>query len=209
MNKYNPEIHNRRSVRLKGYDYSGEGLYFITICCQNKEHFFGEITNGDIELSDIGRIANQCWKEIPNHFKNVVLHSFVIMPNHIHGIIEIINNDSDSVGENYYSPKNVSPQNGLSKNETAKNDDRAKDISPLPNGTSKTIGSIVRGFKIGVTKWVRVNTDIFQIWQRNYHEHIIKNYESYCKITEYIEKNPLKWEEDCFFVGAKNISPKH
>ncbi|RIY36850.1 hypothetical protein CKY20_04795 [Capnocytophaga canis] len=187
MKKYNPDKHKRRSIRLKGYDYSREGLYFITICCQNRAHYFGEIINEEMQLNEIGEIAQKCWRDIPNHFKNVLLHTFVVMPNHIHGIIEIVT----PVGANQH----------LLDNETANqhlpDDNRAKDISPL-RGTSNTIGSIVRGFKIGVTKWVRSNTNIHQIWQRNYYEHIIRNEASYFRIHEYIENNPAKWTEDCF-----------
>ena len=84
---YNPNIHHRKSIRLKGYDYTQAGLYFITICCQNRECLFGNIINGEMILNDAGNIANECWLAIPNHFPNVVLHEFVIMPNHIHGII--------------------------------------------------------------------------------------------------------------------------
>lgn len=177
MKKHNPDKHKRRSIRLKGYDYSREGLYFITICCQNRAHYFGEIINEEMQLNEIGEIAQKCWRDIPNHFKNVLLHTFVVMPNHIHGIIEIVT----PVGANQHLP----------------DDNRAKDISPL-RGTSNTIGSIVRGFKIGVTKWVRSNTNIHQIWQRNYYEHIIRNEASYFRIHEYIENNPAKWTEDCF-----------
>ncbi len=187
MKKYNPDKHKRRSIRLKGYDYSREGLYFITICCQNRAHYFGEIINEEMQLNEIGEIAQKCWRDIPNHFKNVLLHTFVVMPNHIHGIIEIVT----PVGANQHLPHNETA------NQHLPDDNRAKDISPL-RGTSNTIGSIVRGFKIGVTKWVRSNTNIHQIWQRNYYEHIIRNEASYFRIHEYIENNPAKWTEDCF-----------
>lgn len=188
MKKYNSDKHKRRSIRLKGYDYSREGLYFITICCQNRAHYFGEIINEEMQLNEIGEIAQKCWRDIPNHFKNVLLHTFVVMPNHIHGIIEII---VTPVGANQHLPHNETA------NQHLPDDNRAKDISPL-RGTSNTIGSIVRGFKIGVTKWVRSNTNIHQIWQRNYYEHIIRNEASYFRIHEYIENNPAKWTEDCF-----------
>ncbi len=194
MNKYNPEIHKRRSIRLKHFDYSQEGLYFITICCKNREHLFGKIVEGEMILNDIGEIAEKCWLEIPNHFPNVKLHSYIIMPNHVHGIIEIVTN----VGA-----KNFSPQNDecVENQHSPQNDEhRAKDISPQPKGTSKTVGSIVRGFKIGVTKWVRQNTDIYQVWQRNYHEHIIRNENAYIKISKYIQNNPNNWNEDCFYL---------
>ncbi len=193
MNKYNPEIHKRRSIRLKDFDYGQEGLYFITICCQNREHLFGEIVEGEMQLNDIGRVTEQCWNAIPKHFENVSLHSFVIMPNHVHGIIEIITN----VGAKHFSPED---NEHWTKHFSPENDEHwSKDISPLPKGTSKTIGSIVRGFKIGVTKWARQNTDIYQVWQRNYHEHIIRNENSYYRISEYIENNPKQWEDDCFY----------
>ena len=210
MKKYNPDKHKRRSIRLKGYDYSREGLYFITICCQNRAHYFGEIINGEMQLNEIGEIAQKCWRDIPNHFKNVLLHTFVVMPNHIHGIIEIVTlvganqHLPYNKGDKYFAPTNQhSPHNNGDKyfaptNQHLPDDNRAKDISPL-RGTSNTIGSIVRGFKIGVTKWVRSNTNIHQIWQRNYYEHIIRNEASYFKIHEYIENNPAKWNEDCFY----------
>ena len=93
ISAYIPELHKRQSMRLKGYDYAKSGLYFITINCFDKNLFFGEIKNGEMNLNDAGEIANKCWLEIPNHFPKVVLHEYVIMPNHIHGIIEIDNNE--------------------------------------------------------------------------------------------------------------------
>jgi REP element-mobilizing transposase RayT len=89
MTVFNPAIHHRKSIRLKGYDYAQEGLYFITICCQDKAQLFGEIMNGEMILNECGEIANKCWMEIPEHFPNVELHEYIIMPNHVHGIIEI------------------------------------------------------------------------------------------------------------------------
>ncbi len=89
MEKYNPKIHHRRSVRLKGYDYSKAGLYFVTICCQNKEHLFGKIYDEIMELNDAGRMIEKLWYGIPNDFTNIHLLEYTTMPNHIHGIIEI------------------------------------------------------------------------------------------------------------------------
>ena len=87
--------HHRRSIRLKGYDYSQAGLYFVTICTENRQHLFGEIQNGEMVLNYCGKIANILWYEIKNHIRNVRLHEFVIMPNHLHGIIEITNHVSN------------------------------------------------------------------------------------------------------------------
>jgi putative transposase len=134
-----------------------------------------------MHLNRSGDIACQCWQDIPAHFPSVACDTFIIMPNHIHGILQIMDSICpDSVG--------------------------AKDISPLqyqpyatnqrPRGTSKTIGSIVRGFKIGVTKWMRENIHIQNIRQRNYYEHIIRDEKELIRIQQYILENPLRWETD-------------
>lgn len=158
---------NRKSIRLKNYDYSSSGGYFITICTCNRKHLFGKIIDGKMILNDGGKIAQQYWLEIPKHFPNAGLDEFIIMPNHVHGIIMIHNH----VRANYYSP--------------------AKFKSP-----SKTIGSIIRGFKIAVTKWFRFNSNVYIVWQRNYYEHIIRNENELNKIREYIVNNPLQWQYD-------------
>jgi REP element-mobilizing transposase RayT len=87
MIKYNPKIHNRRSIRLKGYDYTRAGLYFVTICCQNRNHLFGKIENGIMILNDAGEMIERLWHDIPNDFSNIILHEYISMPNHIHGIV--------------------------------------------------------------------------------------------------------------------------
>ena len=191
MNNFNPSIHRRRSIRLKDYDYSQAALYFITICCENRNHLFGEILGDKMKLNNAGENAKQCWMSIPQHFPNVQLHEFVIMPNHIHGIIEFV------------GAKNLSPNDGNESIDIEINDDwangvRAKYFSPL-RGTSKTIGSVVRGFKVGVTKWMRQNSDVIDVWQRNYFEHIIRNENSFDTIREYIITNPEKWPHDNFY----------
>ena len=203
MNIYNPQMHNRRSIRFKGYDYTQAGLYFITICCQNRACLFGEIENGKMMLNDAGAIANDCWLNIPNHFPNAILHEYVIMPNHVHGIIELVGANNHSPKTNNHSPvsKLHSPKTELHSPKNKKNnnsvigDNRAKNVSPL-RSPSKTVGSVVRGFKIGVTKWMRQNTDTFYIWQRNYWEHIIRDDISYENISQYIINNPTKWNND-------------
>jgi len=157
---------------------SREGFYFVTICTKNREIFFGDVVDSKMVLSKIGLIAGKYWREIPNHFSFVKLDEFIIMPNHVHGII-IINTQTT----------------------------RANNDSPLPNnnqsqpriqthGTSNTIGAIVRGFKIGVTKWCRANTQIYDVWQRNYYEHIIRDEGELTHIRKYIKDNPKNWETD-------------
>ena len=179
MNKYNPNIHQRRSIRLKGYDYSQAGLYFITICCENRSCLFGIVVDGEMIMNDAGKMADKCWMEIPNHFPNVVLHEYVIMPNHVHGIIELVGDTN--VGVENFQPLQRK-QNKFQK--------------MIPH----SIGSIVKGYKIGVTKWMRQNTNIHNVWQRNYYEHIIRNEQSYQTISEYIINNPAKWADDKFYT---------
>jgi REP element-mobilizing transposase RayT len=244
---------------------------------------FGEIKNEQMYLNLAGKEAEKCWLDIPAHFPHVILHEHVIMPNHIHGIIELdtsviakIHLPENPVGAKYLSPnsivedivgaKNLSPDSTVENNVGAKYfspvlmiehispeitdkinvgskylspvlmtehlspekndeienkeknvstekkdeiDNRAKNISPLRDGKnnlpfrspSYTLGSIIRGFKIGVTKWMRQNTEIYDVWQRNYHEHIIRNQKSRELISDYIKNNPSKWSEDTFYVS--------
>jgi putative transposase len=171
-------VRNRRSVRLRGYDYSQAGAYFITICTQNRQCLFGYITEGAMVLNDAGRMVADCWLQIPHHFPHVELDEWVVMPNHIHGIVIIV---------------------------------RAN--PPHPTGTGRTIGSMVRGFKIGVTTWYWQRSVSSKIWQRNYWDHIIRNESELHRTRQYILDNPMRWEQDSLYapmaVGANNYSPLH
>ena len=184
---YNPTIHRRKSIRLQGYDYSQDGAYFITVCTHNRVPLFGEIVDGVMVLNTAGQIVEKCWYAIPEHFPQVTLDEFVVMPNHVHGIITV---GANNVGANDYLPL-PSDETPIQSNEPPR---------PLQHGTSRTIGSMVRGFKIGVTRWFRANTDIHAVWQRNYYEHIIRNEDAYLKIAEYIQTNPQRWETDTYHV---------
>ncbi len=138
-------------------------------------------------LNTAGQIVEKCWCAIPEHFPQVTLDEFVVMPNHVHGII--------TVGANDYLPL-PSDEISIQTNEIPR---------PLQHGTSRTIGSMVRGFKIGITRWFRANTDIHAVWQRNYYEHIIRNEDAYLKIAEYIQTNPQRWETDTYHVQGQMI----
>jgi REP element-mobilizing transposase RayT len=153
--KYNPDKHHRRSIRLQGYDYSQPGIYFITLCTQNRECLFGEILNGEMRLNEFGKIAHQCWLEMPHHFPHIQLDEFVVMPDHIHGII-VLNN---IVG--------VGVQNIESRQQQQNIESRPRQQNAYQHIIPGSIGSIIRGFKIGVTKEFRQNTDIYVVWQRN------------------------------------------
>ncbi len=201
MKKYNPDIHHRRSIRLREYDYSQPGAYFITICTQNRTCLFGNVVDGKMVLNDAGEFARKCWMEIPNHFPRVTLDEFVIMPNHIHGIIIInvgaINVRAINVGAKDFSPQQIPINKYHSPQQIPINKYHSPQQIPESfQSPSRSIGSIVRGFKIGITKWFRQNTDIYNIWQRNYYEHIIQDEQALNVIREYIINNPLKWELD-------------
>jgi len=181
---YDPTRHHRRSIRLKGYDYTQPGAYFVTLVTHERMPLFGEIVNGEMRLNDIGRVAERCWLDIPSHFPHVALDAFVIMPNHVHGILWIIESPPGTAEmPEMVGAKNFSPLPPPSSTEH-------------PRGTSKTIGSVIRGFKIGVTQWVRQNTDIYIVWQRNYYEHIIRNERALNAIRQYIIENPRRWQMD-------------
>ena len=170
-NNYNPKIHHRKSMRLKDYDYAQDGYYFVTICAENKIECFGKIIDGKMVLSEIGKIVNQCWIEIPEHFPDTKLDEHIIMPNHLHGIIAIENNNCAVGNKNFCS-------------------------LPWQTKLSRSLSSIIRGLKIGVTKWCRNNNHNEFQWQKSFYDHIIRNEKELDKIRRYIFKNPLKWELD-------------
>lgn len=212
LTPYNPLIHHRKSIRLKGYDYAKEGLYFITINCFHKLPLFGKIINEQMHLNTYGLIAHYEWLNTENIRSNCIMHEFTIMPDHMHGIIEILFDNQEegksSIGK-FQSP-------------------------------SQTIGSIVRGYKIATIKKIKNNIllssgekgekgkkgelqfapslapsltqeqgigsdDInarkkiiahdFKIWQRNYHDHLIRDERAYINISNYIKNNPRNWKK--------------
>ncbi len=165
-NKYRIE-----SARLYGYDYGQNGAYFITICTKNRIHHFGEISNGKMDLTEIGKCARECWSNIPQHFPFVELGEFIVMPNHVHGVI-VINKTNPNEYQPFYRNQ-FGPQ-------------------------SKNIASIIRGFKVGVTKNAKHIDSEFK-WQARFHDHIIRNEKSFDNIQNYIINNPLKWKEDTFY----------
>lgn len=279
--KYNPTIHHRHSIRLKGYDYSQAGLYYITICTQNREHLFGKIsvtvgagpraclnprgcpvrdsdnlidndeciddkrgrdihnnensvnevksriitnsrpfhdgtirqqqnidnpgtiqgTHGGVPLhtiilSDAGRMVEKIWNEIPEYYNGFNVHEFVVMPNHIHGIIEIVGASPRGC------PNDVCGCHAYDKKQNI----RYPEIIGRPQGGALTIPDIIHRFKTLTTK--RYTDGVKEhgwtpfpgrLWQRNYYEHIIRDEQSYYRISEYIINNPLNWQGDDYF----------
>jgi putative transposase len=184
--KYNPQIHHRRSIRLKGYDYSQAGAYFITICCQDRECRFGKIENDEMILNEYGTIAYNEWNKLSDRFSNFELDVFQIMPNHMHGIIVL--------NEPVRATLAVAPNKEMNGNDSG--------ASPAP--TNKTVGDIVGAYKSLVANgcldiYKMKNKTMGKLWQRNYHEHIISNEQSYQTISNYIINNPSKWKDDKFY----------
>lgn len=180
-NKYNPKLHHRKSIRLKEYDYSNPWWYHVTICTDKHINIFGQISNAKMLLNDFGSIAEQCWKTIPKHFPNTELDYYVIMPNHIHGIVII----------------NYSLNNGRSKAYPPPASNQSKFGKPKPGSLPTIIGS----FKSAVSKQINLlkGNSGKSFWQRNYYERIIRNDKELYNIRRYIELNPLKWELDEFY----------
>jgi len=223
--RYNPKIHHRRSIRLKGYDYSQAGLYFITICSQNRICRFGEIvvvgvplvgtqTNtATMILNHAGKMVEDEWLALVDRFPNMVLHEYIIMPNHFHCILEIVGVPlvgTQNVGACSGHP-NVTgrPQGYAPTDDTQRNDTETMLGTQNDDGVpkNKTIGDMMDAFKsITTVKYIdgvkNRGWDRFdgKIWQRDYYEHIIRDEESYLRISEYIKNNPAKWENDKFYT---------
>ena len=213
--KYNPDIHHRRSIRLKGYDYSQSGLYFVTICCYDRIHRFGQVEDGKVILNDYGQIAFDEWMKLPTRFPNMRFDVFQIMPNHTHGIILL--NDPVGAGftpapntPNTKRPKNADMQppiiDGQGQQE-GQSQINGQSQSPMgqPQGVAPTVGDIVGAYKSLVANgcleiYKSKNETMGKLWQRNYHEHIIRNEQSYQTISDYIINNPVKWKEDKFYT---------
>ena len=164
--------HRRKSIRLPGYDYSQGGEYFVTICTFKHKPIFGEITNDEVNQSPVGMIVQECWEQISEHFPNVELGAFIIMPNHFHAIIHIV--DDGRRGSIY----------------------RAPTTEQFGKPVAGSIPTIIRTFKAAVTRIAARELRITSVWQRNYYEHIITAEKEYIQIEAYIENNPANWTND-------------
>lgn len=184
--KYNPDKHHRRSIRLKGYDYSSPGAYFITICTHQRQCLFGDIVDGEMRLNPLGQLVNACWQRLPFHFPNLTLDAFVVMPNHIHGILVLT--DPLRRGEASGRQRVTSYEN------------HCPDASPLqPRGTTPgSVGAMIQNFKSISAQRInrRCQPNTIKVWQRNYYEHIVRDETSLEHLRQYISNNPLSWQKD-------------
>ena len=214
--KYNPDLHHRRSIRLKGYNYSQAGLYFVTICVQNHECLFGEIIDGAMILNDYGNIVRDEWQYLTTKYPHIKLHEYVIMPNHFHGIVEIgatvgagfarPDGIVSDVGAGFAHPDGIANDDvgagsarpdGIAANVTGTGDDDTDTRVGEPRPYVPTLGNIIGYFKYQTTKKIDLPV---KLWQRNYWENIIRNEQSYQYIANYVINNPIKWENDRFYA---------
>jgi putative transposase len=179
---YNPNIHHRRSIRLQGYDYTQVGAYFVTICTYQRQRLFGEIVDGEMNLNLCGQVVVSRWQNIPRHFPCVKLDEFVLMPDHLHGIIVI------GEGEGIAFPDGGSLDL----------DSFQGNAMPLRRTETDSLGAIVQNFKsVSTRKTNQINRSAgTPVWHRNYHERIIRDEMALKNIRRYIAANPLKWEGD-------------
>ncbi len=184
---FDPQIHHRRSIRLDTYNYAQDGAYFVTICTRNRACVFGDVVSGDdfdrVELSVAGRIVEACWREIPDHYPHVVLDGWVIMPNHLHGIL-------------FLHHEQERAQHAVPLPETGES------LRGFGRAVSGDLTMIMKAFKAAATRQMRAFfPQSGSLWQRGYYEHVIRNARELDAIREYILMNPARWLADEYYKG--------
>jgi putative transposase len=187
MTRFDPQKHHRRSIRLKGYDYSESGAYFVTVLTWQRECLFGEITGGEMRLNEFGQIVRAEWLKTARIRPHVEIHEdeFVVMPNHLHGIIWIV--DDRMVGATWQvAPTQVAP--------TSVAPTRNKSKTLIPN----SLGAIIGQFKTASAKRINALRQRrgIPVWQRNYYERIIRNDHELNNVWDYMDANPTNWDSD-------------
>ena len=185
--KFDPQKRQRRSIRLRDYDYSQSGGYFVTIVTHQRECLFGDVVGGEMRLNNFGKLVEDCWCAIPAHFPNVELGTYVVMPNHLHGII-VINDEIPHADADASAPRGTiyrAPTKPHRSNE-----------EQFGKPTIGSIPTIIRTFKDAVTRCFGDYLNHANVWQRNYYEHVIRDPDDLNRIYQYIESNPFMWDED-------------
>lgn len=202
--RYDPDIHHRRSIRLRGYDYVVDGAYYVTICTHQRECLLGKVVDGEMVLSTAGEAVRSVWEGLQERFTNVVLDEFIIMPSHVHGIVFVISqqrsrdqgtivdqgamngaptgpgDQTGCVGARFIAPRFIAPHGA----------------APPPGAHGPPLGEIVRTFKAVSTRMLRRDLLPEFGWQRNYYEWVLRNDEELHRVRQYIVDNPLKWHLD-------------
>lgn len=203
MARYDPDRHHRRSVRLRGYDYSHAGVYFVTLCVQSGMCLLGSVAADAVRLTDAGRMVQEIWEAMPAHYAGVETDAYVVMPNHVHGIIVLTGGSKDPTAQT----ADKGTQAWLSLRGHAghmrPNLGQAQGAGPGHDVGALSLGDVVRRFKTMTTK--RYGDGVRQrgwpayegrLWQRNYYEHIVRNERALVAIREYIRNNPAQWAVD-------------
>lgn len=180
---YDSQRPQRSSIRLRGYDYRQEGVYFVTICARGRECLFGEVVDGEVHLNECGEIAEALWLQIPLLRPNVTLDAFVVMPNHIHGLLVVTDRDERA------------PAGG------------AGDAERSSGPAAGSLGAIIGQYKSAVTKRVSalLGARGVSVWQRNYYEHIVRSDKALHQIREYVASNPAQWQLDSLHPANADV----
>src|SRR5258708_26515692 len=210
---HDSQKYNRRSIRLRDYDYTSPGAYFITICTQDRKPIFGEIVNNEMQLNELGESLQLIWNTLPERFSNLELDHFVIMPDHIHGII-IIKETNFIFAEDSYKSELPERFRNSTYSKRATNRLSASFAPPHPRGAINRaptelpslraadenrilpLGEVIRTFKAVTAHKIRSQGRLDFKWQRNYHEHIFRKDDDLDRIRQYIIDNPAQWAED-------------
>lgn len=205
--KFDPDIHHRQSIRLRGYDYASAGAYFITVCTRNRECLFGEVLDGEMQLNDAGWIVRQAWEGLPQRFPSIALDACVVMPNHVHGIVIV---GAQFIAPKFSASQSIAPDvsgvdhshpvagNRVGVDRDGINRD-AVNRGVMNQGAmnrAPTLGEIVWTFKAVSAREIRRNNPPVLPWQRNYYEHIIRDDEELNRVRQYIADNPMCWGID-------------
>ena len=209
---FNPDLHHRKSIRLKGYDYTQSGAYFITLCAENRTCLFGRIKDNEMNINEFGYAVVDVWQWLPEQYPYVSIGEFIIMPNHFHGILTL--NETRRGGSRTAHETPINPRRGGSRTaldipiDPHGGGSRTAHETPIntheggsrtaPTEKRKSVGGLIGVFKTVSTK--RINekrlTPGEKIWQRNYYEHIIRDDSDYHRIADYILNNPTTWKDD-------------
>jgi len=205
---YDPDIHHRRSIRLRGYDYTLAGAYFVTIITHHRARALGHIHDGVVTLTEAGRIAQACWDDLPNHYAHVELDAFVIMPNHVHGIIVLTDEPAERAGLRpaHTTESNAAPhvRTGRGPTPTEKAPTAPVRAGLRPALPRHGLPEIVRAFKSFSARRINKARQVRGVpfWHRNYYEHIIRNEDSLNRIRAYIATNPSRWADDTLYCDG-------
>ena len=194
--KYDPHLHHRRSIRLKDYDYSQPGAYFVTLVSSQRDCLFGNVIEGEMQVNRYGKIVQQVMQNLPNHYPYITLETFVVMPNHIHAVVVLRANDDDYMGRGgSLRDPNSSQVNDASGCVAVPGHGQTRPYYRMRRHGLPEIVRALKSFSARRINQVR-GTHGIAVWQRNYYEHIIRNQNELDAVREYIVDNPRQWSED-------------